>query len=190
MKITITDDHLKLLKHACISWDERAFGAPGLDCKRPYGNSDVIDDMHRILYSGRDLNEPTDDTKLYYREIHAELEYVIRIVFQHRSFEKATYVLDGLDDWVKVAETETDKNLRQLKIDMRSQVRAVSASSQPYKKVDPDDASIEAMLEPEGGTWDDILREVETSISLDGEGELAILELLKQIVTKLKERVN
>src|ERR1700734_729843 len=48
-EFTVTEDHLKLLRHAYVGWDDCEFGAPAIDCKRPYGNSDVIDDIAEIL---------------------------------------------------------------------------------------------------------------------------------------------
>jgi hypothetical protein len=48
-EFTVTEDHLKLLRRAYIGWDDCEFGAPGIDPKRPYGNSDVIGDIAEIL---------------------------------------------------------------------------------------------------------------------------------------------
>lgn len=45
----MTDEHLKLLRRAYVSWENCEFGAPSIDCKRPYGNSDVITDICEIL---------------------------------------------------------------------------------------------------------------------------------------------
>ena len=39
---TVTDEHLKLLRRANVDWDDCEFGAPAIDCKRPYGNGDVL----------------------------------------------------------------------------------------------------------------------------------------------------
>ena len=33
----------------CTRWDDCEFGAPAIDCKRPYGNSDVYNDIAKIL---------------------------------------------------------------------------------------------------------------------------------------------
>jgi hypothetical protein len=41
-RFTVTDDHLRLLRRACVSWDQAEFGAPEVDCKRPYGSSNGI----------------------------------------------------------------------------------------------------------------------------------------------------
>jgi hypothetical protein len=48
-EFTVTDEHLRLLRRAHVFWDEAEFGAPSIDPKRPYGNSDVRGDMAEIL---------------------------------------------------------------------------------------------------------------------------------------------
>src|SRR6266568_5645220 len=41
-EFTVTEDHLKLLRHAYLYWEYgEGYGAPAIDPKRPYGNSDV-----------------------------------------------------------------------------------------------------------------------------------------------------
>src|SRR5215510_593730 len=47
-RFTVTDDHLRLLRRAYVFWDETEFGAPGINAKRPYGNSDVYGDIVEI----------------------------------------------------------------------------------------------------------------------------------------------
>lgn len=44
-----TVDHLTLLKESCWDWNESEFGAPTMDGKRPYGNSDVEADLAEHL---------------------------------------------------------------------------------------------------------------------------------------------
>ena len=49
-EFTVTDDHLKLLARTFIDYDGwTEFGAPEVDPKLPYGNSDVYDDIAEIL---------------------------------------------------------------------------------------------------------------------------------------------
>lgn len=45
----VLPEHIKLLKRAHIHWENCEFGAPAIDCKRPYGNSSVIQDIAEIL---------------------------------------------------------------------------------------------------------------------------------------------
>jgi hypothetical protein len=46
---TVTDEHLKLLRRTNVGWEDGEFGAPSIDCKRPYGNSSVYNDIAEIL---------------------------------------------------------------------------------------------------------------------------------------------
>ena len=50
-EFTVTEDHLKLLRHACyVYWDPgEGYGAPAINPKKPYGNSDVPQDVAKIL---------------------------------------------------------------------------------------------------------------------------------------------
>jgi hypothetical protein len=44
-----TEDHLRALRAAAWSWNDCEFGAASMDPKRPYGNSDVLDDLAELL---------------------------------------------------------------------------------------------------------------------------------------------
>jgi hypothetical protein len=58
-EFTMTEDHLKLLRHAWVTWGEgEGYGAPGINPKKPYGNSYVQRDIARIL------DAPDDDWEL------------------------------------------------------------------------------------------------------------------------------
>lgn len=50
-EFTVTEDHLKLLRHAYdIYWDPgEGYGAPAINPKKPYGNSAVPQDVANIL---------------------------------------------------------------------------------------------------------------------------------------------
>ncbi len=49
-RFTLTAEHVLLLRHANISFDSsREWGSPGIDCKRPFGNSDMVSDAARLL---------------------------------------------------------------------------------------------------------------------------------------------
>ncbi len=45
----VKPEHLLLMRRFCVGWDDSEFGAPEIDPKRPYGNSDVLQDMLEIL---------------------------------------------------------------------------------------------------------------------------------------------
>jgi hypothetical protein len=80
-EIIVTADHLKLLKRAYVGWESSEFGAPGMDSKRPYGNSDVIGDIGEILEWVKE-----DDDEWSFRQIeaankiHRDMESVLQIL--------------------------------------------------------------------------------------------------------------
>jgi len=45
----VKKEHLALLKRMCVGWQNCEFGALEIDPKRPYGNSDVLQDMIEII---------------------------------------------------------------------------------------------------------------------------------------------
>ena len=62
-EFTVTEDHLKLLRAACyVYWNPgEGYGAPAINPKKPYGNSDVPRDVAKILEApGSDWEEDPD----------------------------------------------------------------------------------------------------------------------------------
>jgi len=97
-RFTLTDDHLKLLRRANISWDDCEFGAPGLDPKRPFGNSDVLGDIHEII--GVPADNRYDDgewpagVEERYTSVYSELAIALEIVLRTGTFEVGVYEAD------------------------------------------------------------------------------------------------
>ncbi len=93
---TITESHLQLLRHAYVGWDGCEFGAPAIDCKRPYGNSDVYGDIAEIL--GWELFKDADGDEHLSKEqrdladrLHSETKTVLQIALQVGEFKAGTY---------------------------------------------------------------------------------------------------
>lgn len=86
---TLTMNHLKLLSKAYVSWNDCEYGAPEINPKRPYGNSDVESDIVRILgwaeetdkcpHCGEYLNE---DMLERAANIHRETQLALEIILQ------------------------------------------------------------------------------------------------------------
>lgn len=94
---TLTDEHLTLLRAAYIGWEDCEFGAPAIDCKRPYGNSDVIGDIHELLGGGGD---PSAEDEERYHKLHAETQTALQIVVQQASVRPGTYETEKYrNDW-------------------------------------------------------------------------------------------
>jgi hypothetical protein len=96
---TLTEQHLKLLNHAYIRWDDCETGAPAIDCKRPYGNSYVEGDVMEILYGAEAVKDWTndgedelpDDKLAEAMQLHAETETALQIVLCTMSFVPGNY---------------------------------------------------------------------------------------------------
>ena len=102
----ITENHIKLLKHMWVGWNSMEFGAPSIDPKRPYGNSDVYYDISRILnlpIPDYDEDEEfSDEQKEYMDRIHLEMETVLQIGIKVGYFKPGTYIGNKYDkDWEK-----------------------------------------------------------------------------------------
>lgn len=101
---TVTDEHLKLMKRAYVSWDDTEFGAPEIDCKRPYGNSNVIEDIAEILGVPEDQwsdgdGEALPDAEQAFTKLHAETAIVLQIALNTGEFREGRYVREKYGDW-------------------------------------------------------------------------------------------
>jgi len=94
-EFTVTDEHLRLLRHAHVFWDEAEFGAPSINPKRPYGNSNVYGDIAEIL----ELPEPdwddeqrTADAEWRFLRLHVETAIALQIALATGEFRTGRYV--------------------------------------------------------------------------------------------------
>jgi len=132
----VKEEHLKLLNEMCVGWNDCEFGAPEIDCKRPYGNSCVHQDMLKILgmrelkegiyefelnnkkwlLKGEDKNniylDGADEEKLCDEldNLHKEMEEVLQICLSSMSFEAGIYEAEKYSSkWIK---TKVGKQMR------------------------------------------------------------------------------
>jgi hypothetical protein len=104
----LKEEHLKLLRNMIVSWDDCEFGAPTVNCKKPYGNSHVYGDMSKIL----DIEGVEDSKKKIHfskeqvdlmDKLHKETKVALQIVLKTGKFEPGIYVTDEYrDNWTKV----------------------------------------------------------------------------------------
>ena len=80
----IKPEHLLLLKNSKVVWRDCEFGAPAINCKRPYGDTTVISDIAEIL-NWKKIDEEMA-TKL-----HRDLETVLQIILTTQKFEPGLY---------------------------------------------------------------------------------------------------
>lgn len=110
----LTEDHIELLRNSYVGWDDCEFGAPGIDCKRPYGNSGglIYRDMGNILGIKQKGNvdddyDPnygfTDKQIEHFQKLHKELEIALQIVLVTGKFVTGTYEASSYTkNWRKV----------------------------------------------------------------------------------------
>lgn len=86
----VTKKDLELIKRFYINWNDCEFGAPTIDPKRPFGNSDVVKDYEKIT--------GTPYSELEYRHLQTCLE----ILCNNLSIEEGTYERKQYSNkWVK-----------------------------------------------------------------------------------------
>jgi hypothetical protein len=96
-EFTVTDDHLRLLRRASVHWHEAEFGAPSIDPKHPYGNSNVFGDIAEILgipeidRADGDLNLSVEDEWRFLR-LHVETAVALQIALETGEFRPGHYV--------------------------------------------------------------------------------------------------
>lgn len=110
--VIVTEEHITLLSNAYTSWEDCEYGAPSINCKRPYGNSDVafdivellkwitVDELKKIQDEGDGLSDELIDRA---GAIHKELENVLEVVLRTKSFEPGIYCTDDYHtNWKKI----------------------------------------------------------------------------------------
>jgi hypothetical protein len=107
---TVTDEHLHLLQRTQIRYNaDIEFGAPEVDPKRPYGNSNVIADIAEILgwmdesWWDGDQDIPAEWV-VNGNRIHREMEIVLQILVRNLCIMPGEYqtTKSYTVDWYKV----------------------------------------------------------------------------------------
>ena len=83
LDFTLTEDHLKLIQKFGVDWREVEYGAPAIDAKRPYGNSDVATDIQKILGKKLSGSQCLD--------LHQETQFALQILVQHAEITLGDY---------------------------------------------------------------------------------------------------
>lgn len=104
-KFTLTEQHVVLLRAANVRWDESEFGAPAIDSKRPYGNSDVIEDLGELLGYGPEPERGyPDDVAATLNRLHRETETALQVVLATGQFTPGHYAAPYTKDWRPVGD--------------------------------------------------------------------------------------
>lgn len=87
----VVHDHIQLLSNSYTYWNDCEFGAPGIDPKRPFGNSDVEEDYEEIT------GKPYNDV------VYKQLETCLQILIDNLSIHAGLYRYDKEDNrWYEV----------------------------------------------------------------------------------------
>jgi len=106
-ELTVTADHLKLLRRAHVSWSDGELedGAPTIDPYRPYGSDRLCEDMARILgvpdaeWQDEDGN-PTAAAERRFGQLHVETAIALQIALATGEFLAGHYrCYDDYNDW-------------------------------------------------------------------------------------------
>ena len=113
-RFTVTDEHLRLLRRAYIGWDEIEFGAPEINAKRPYGNSNVYGDIAEILglVGGQWQDEveedwPPPELEWRFLRLHVETAIALQIALATGEFRAGPYLRVSEHDTWKRDEVQT-----------------------------------------------------------------------------------
>lgn len=104
-RFELRPEHIVLLRAANMHWNGIEFGAPTIDPKRPYGNSDAEKDIAALLGFPKDGDgNPYGDWVEAAIRIHAETSTALEVVLRTGSFEPGVYVTTSPyeSDWLRL----------------------------------------------------------------------------------------
>lgn len=110
----LTADHIALLRAAWVVWDDCEFGAPTIDCKRPYGKGAVVDSILEILgwepegidaYGDR---APSPEQRKRAEALHGETRTALQIILTTGTFVPGTYEMAREYEWTSWQMIDTE----------------------------------------------------------------------------------
>jgi hypothetical protein len=117
-ELTVTADHLKLLRHAYVSWSdgEGEDGAPTIDPYFPYGSDQLCEDMARILGMPDaewqdEQGNPTAEAERRFAQLHVETAVALQIALATAEFRTGHYYDDG-NQWRRADDQPSGGNPR------------------------------------------------------------------------------
>lgn len=88
----IKEEHLTLLQNAYVGWESCEFGAPAINCKRPYGNNYVEGDIAEILkWKVDEDGELTDEQYELAEKLHKETQTALQICLVMKEFKTGVF---------------------------------------------------------------------------------------------------
>lgn len=115
IEFKVTEQHIELLKNIYISWNATETGAPTVDPKNPYGNSNVAYDVieaigEDIEYRDEEIQEEMSESQWdKAMELHRDMETVLQIAVRHNGVQVGTYTKGEYGvDWQLKEEVSED----------------------------------------------------------------------------------
>jgi hypothetical protein len=114
MFFLMTREHLALAKRLHIVWYDVEDGAPGCSIRRPYGNSDVLEDIAEII-GYRAWTHPgcySDQEEQHLKDLHRAMQIVLQIIVHTGQMKTGVYKKPGLsEDWIFVEHPVEEEEL-------------------------------------------------------------------------------
>ena len=109
----LTEQHIKLLRHMYVGWQDCETGAPEINPKRPYGNRTVAEDIADILGIEVDGGAMPEAMRTRLMKLHEETEHALQIVLVTGEFEPGIFMRDeiGRRGWKRITEAEAAEAL-------------------------------------------------------------------------------
>lgn len=110
-QFNLTEDHLKLLRRMVVGWQDCETGAPEIDPKRPYGNSDVSLDVAETLgwpipnaerMPSREYERAREALQDRAMRIHRETQTALDVVLRTGQFKAGLYRRVGWREWQRM----------------------------------------------------------------------------------------
>lgn len=80
-----------MFQEQVASWEDGEFGAASVNTKRPYGSSDVYDDIAEIIGIEKIGDEYSDDEYDRMSQLHSEMETILQIVIDNLHIREGLY---------------------------------------------------------------------------------------------------
>jgi hypothetical protein len=104
----VLPEHITLLQNAYVDWWDCEYGAPAIDCKRPYGNSRVARDIARLLGAKLDEDgeiELSDEEEARLRRLHEETATALQIFLRTGTMTPGLYeATSWQENWKRIGD--------------------------------------------------------------------------------------
>lgn len=105
VQFRVLPEHLKLLRSAWVDWCDDEFGAPAIDPKRPYGDSDVLGNIAEALGIEPENGDFTAEQREHMIQLHRQTGTVLQIVLRTGEMRTGLYESEPYrENWKRVGD--------------------------------------------------------------------------------------